>query len=124
MASSPAPSAVWRTLWRWHFYAGLLVVPFIVLLALSGAFYLYKPQVERWEERAFHNQPTTHAASPSVQVAAALAAHPGAAFAFYRLPERPGDAAMVHVAMPGHGGMRDVFVSPQGQVLGALNPET
>jgi hypothetical protein len=44
--------------WRWHFYAGLLVVPLVILLALSGTLFLFKPQVERWEERAFQNLPT------------------------------------------------------------------
>lgn len=122
MAGTPASS--WATLWRWHFYAGVLVWPFILVLAASGAFYLFKPQVDRWEERMFHALPTTAAATPSAQVRAALAANPGAHFAFYRLPERPGDAAMVHLALPGHGAMRDVFVSPQGQVLGSLDPET
>ncbi|MDE2403701.1 MAG: PepSY domain-containing protein [Sphingomonadales bacterium] len=123
MAESSAPTAIWRTLWRWHFYAGLLVIPFVIVLSLSGALYLFKPQVERWEERAFHNLPTAGAVAPSAQVAAALAAHPGTRLAFYRLPERAGDAAMVHLALPGHR-MRDVFVSPQGRVLGALDPET
>jgi len=121
-------TAFWRTLWRWHFYAGLLVIPFILVLSLSGAFYLFKPQVERWEERAFQNLPMADPVSPSVQVAAALAVNPGASLAFYRLPERAGDAAMVHLTLPGHGArhgaMRDVFVSPQGQVLGAIDPES
>ena len=119
----PPPPPFYRTLWRWHFYAGLLVLPFIVILALSGATYLFKPQVERWEERAFQHLPTARAVAPSAQVAAALAALPGARFGYYRLPERPGDAAMVHVALPAPRTMRDVFVSPQGRVLGTLNPE-
>ena len=32
--------------WRWHFYAGLFVAPFMVLLALTGIVYLYKPQLD------------------------------------------------------------------------------
>jgi uncharacterized iron-regulated membrane protein len=31
--------------WRWHFYAGLFVIPVIVLLCLSGIVYLFKPQI-------------------------------------------------------------------------------
>ena len=123
MAGGADPQAVHRTLWRWHFYAGLLALPFIVVLALSGAAYLFKPQIERWEERAFQHLPTSGAVNPSAQVAAARAANPGASLSFYRLPERAGDAAMVHLALPGHRQMRDVFVSPRGRVLGALNPE-
>lgn len=32
--------------WRWHFYAGLFVAPFMVLLALTGIIYLFKPQLD------------------------------------------------------------------------------
>ena len=37
---------LYRAIWRWHFYAGLFVVPFILLLALTGAIYLFKPQLD------------------------------------------------------------------------------
>ncbi|WP_206238706.1 PepSY-associated TM helix domain-containing protein [Novosphingobium terrae] len=115
-------STFYRTVWRWHFYAGLLVLPLVILLSLSGALFLFKPQVERWEERAFHNLPTHNAAPPSAQVAAALAAFPGAHLTYYRLPEREGDAAMLHLALA-DGTMTDAFVSPQGRLLGTLRPD-
>jgi uncharacterized iron-regulated membrane protein len=115
-------SAFYRMVWRWHFYAGLFVIPFIVILSLTGAVYLFKPQVDRWEERAFQNLPTTNAVSPDVQLDAVLAAFPGARFDAYRLPERPGDAAMIHLGLL-DGGMTDVFVSPRGRVLGRLDPD-
>ncbi len=116
-------AAFYRMIWRWHFYAGLFIIPFILLLSVTGAFYLFKPQVEQWEERAFQNLPANRAVSPGKQVEAALAAFPGARFNSYRLPERPGDAAMIHVAGSEGGSMRDVFVSPQGAVLGSIRPE-
>lgn len=47
-------STFYRTVWRWHFYAGLLVLPLVILLSLSGALFLFKPQVERWK-----NAPST-----------------------------------------------------------------
>ena len=68
------PAPLYRTIWRWHFYAGLFVVPMVLILALSGALYLFKPQVERWEERAFQHLPTAGAVMPDTQVHAALAA--------------------------------------------------
>lgn len=114
-------SALYRTVWRWHFYAGLIVIPFILILSTSGAIYLFKPQIDRWEERAYHGHAPGGAASPSAQVGAAFAAHPGAAWHSYRLPAREGDAAMVHLAVP-DGTMRDVFVSPDGKVLGSRDP--
>src|SRR5690606_9504351 len=63
------------------------------------------------------------AVAPHRQLEAALAAHPGAAFLDYRLPERPGDAAMIRLAVPQVGG-RQVVVSPGGKVGGALDPGT
>ncbi|MGL4315567.1 MAG: PepSY-associated TM helix domain-containing protein [Pseudomonas sp.] len=32
--------------WRWHFYAGLFVIPFMILLSLTGIVYLFKPQLD------------------------------------------------------------------------------
>ncbi|MBC2669024.1 PepSY-associated TM helix domain-containing protein [Novosphingobium piscinae] len=121
VAAGPA-TTLYRTIWRWHFYAGLFVVPMILVLALTGAAYLFKPQVERWEERAYQNLPTANAVSPDAQVRAALAAFPGGRLHSYRIPAQDGDAAMIHLALP-DGTMRDVFVAPQGQMLGAFDPD-
>jgi len=113
---------LYRTIWRWHFYAGLFVIPFILLLSVTGAAYLFKPQLDRWEERAWRGLPTAGAVDADAQVAAALAANPGASFHYYRIPAAAGDAAVVHVGLPG-GAMRDVAVSPQGHVIGSADPD-
>lgn len=34
-------------IWRWHLYAGLIVSPFMIILAISGSIYLFKPQLDR-----------------------------------------------------------------------------
>lgn len=119
-----ADHALYRTIWRWHFYAGLFVIPFIMILSVTGAIYLFKPQVERWEERGFRHLPTAGAVSPGAQVDASLAAFPGAAVHSYRLPEQPGDAALIRLALADGKTMRDVFVSPQGKVVGSLDPDS
>jgi uncharacterized iron-regulated membrane protein len=36
----------YRTVWRWHFYAGLFVIPFMMILASTGIIYLFKPQLD------------------------------------------------------------------------------
>ncbi len=33
-------------LWKWHVIAGLVSLPFVILLAITGSVYLFKPQVE------------------------------------------------------------------------------
>lgn len=115
-------TALYRTLWRWHFYAGLFVMPFILILSLTGAVFLFKPQIDRWEERNFRGLAAVNAVSPNVQLDAALAAFPGAHFSSYRLPAEQGDAALIHLGLA-DGAMRDVFVSPQGKVVGSLDPD-
>lgn len=116
-------NALFATIRRWHFYAGLFVIPFLLLLAVSGGFYLFKPEVDRFEERAFRDLPTAAAVAAGRQVAAALAAVPGADFGSYRLPEQAGDAAMITLRLRDGAGTRQIFVAPEGQVLGSLDPE-
>jgi uncharacterized iron-regulated membrane protein len=36
----------YRAVWRWHFYAGLLVAPLMVILSVTGIIYLFKPQLD------------------------------------------------------------------------------
>lgn len=120
---SRADNALYRTLWRWHFYAGLFVIPFILLLSVTGAIYLFKPQIEAWEESSWRNFPIENAVAPSQQVGAALAAFPESRLHSYRLPVADSDAALVHLELADGKIMRDVFVAPQGQVVGSLDPD-
>lgn len=46
--------------WRWHFYAGLLVAPFMVMLALTGIIYLFKPQLDPLMYGELLNVPAGH----------------------------------------------------------------
>ncbi|MFY8095862.1 MAG: PepSY-associated TM helix domain-containing protein [Niveispirillum sp.] len=103
----------YRTIWRWHFYAGLFCVPFIVALALSGALYLFKPQVEALIDRPYDNLVLTGpAADANAQALAALAAVPGGSLRTYILPEAADDAVRVLVR-DGQGATWRVYVHPQ-----------
>jgi uncharacterized iron-regulated membrane protein len=113
---------LYNIVWRWHFYAGLFVLPFVLVLSVTGSIYLFKPQIDRWEERDYRNLGTQSAVSPDLQLAAVMAANPDARFDNYRLPEHPGDSAMVQLGLA-DGHQREVFVSPQGRVLGSMDPE-
>lgn len=118
----PSATATYRTIWRWHFYAGLFVLPFVLILSLTGAIYLFKPQIEHWEERAWLGLGTRGAVAADAQLAAVLAANPGARFENYRLPRQAGDAAMIQLGLA-DGTKRQLFVSPQGKVLASLDPD-
>lgn len=107
----------YRAVWRWHFYAGLFCIPFVIVLSLSGLIYLFKPQIEAWNDRHYDNlQLTGDVKSASQQVAAALATIPGSSFVSYELPEFDSSSARV-VVQSGETPMR-VYVHPESlQIL-------
>ncbi len=86
-----------RTVWRWHFYAGLFCIPFVVWLALTGSVYLWRPQVEAWLDRPYAHLAAAGRIAPSREVRAALAVLPGSALQAYQLPRTPDAAAQVLV---------------------------
>ena len=88
----------YRAVWRWHFYAGLLCIPFVIVLSISGLIYLFKPQIEAWNDRHYDNLQLSGPAKPaSAQIAAAIATRPGSTFSSYELPESPTSSARVVV---------------------------
>lgn len=36
----------YQSMWRWHFYAGIIFAPIFIILAVTGSIYLFKPQLE------------------------------------------------------------------------------
>lgn len=110
--------ALYRTIWRWHFYAGIFCIPFVIILALTGAIYLFKPHYEHWQEREYRGLQITGAAlSPNQQIEAALASIPNGKFLSYRLPQATDEAVLVNVQAEQSW---QVFVNPySGAVLGS-----
>jgi uncharacterized iron-regulated membrane protein len=113
----------YRTVWRWHFYAGLFCIPFVIWLATTGSIYLFKPQVEAWLDRPYEGLAVTGSpATPSRQVSAALAAVPGSVLNAYELPQTPASAVRVLVGR-GDQLMR-VYLQPEtAQVLNIVNED-
>ena len=103
--------ALYRTLWRWHFYAGLICIPFVIWLAVTGSAYLFRPQLEGWFDRDFSSlERTGHPASQQQIVDAALATRPGSTLAAIVLPEHADDAARVVIS--DHGARTVVSLHP------------
>ncbi|MFT8542895.1 PepSY-associated TM helix domain-containing protein [Acetobacter sp.] len=87
-----------RTLWRWHFFAGLFCLPFVAFLSLTGAVYLFKPQIDAWIDWRYDHLPTALSPSPKRDVLAALSAVPQGVFLAYELPRTSQSAARVLVS--------------------------
>jgi uncharacterized iron-regulated membrane protein len=114
-------AALYRTLWRWHFYAGLWCIPFVIILALTGSLYLFKPQFEAWQDRGFES--VAFAGSrigAEAEVAKALAAVPGAKFADYELPHAPQAAGRVWLRDANGEKIRVVVQPVSGEVLNVV----
>ena len=86
-----------RTVWRWHFYAGLFCIPFVLWLATTGTIFLFKPQIERFLDRPYDHLSITQRSTVNAQVQAALAAVPGTTLDAYILPTSATSAAQVLV---------------------------
>ncbi|MBU6371420.1 MAG: PepSY domain-containing protein [Alphaproteobacteria bacterium] len=113
---------LYRAIWRWHFYAGLFCIPFILLLAATGSLYLFKPQIEAAIDRPYASLAITGPlATPRAQIEAALAAVPGSTFAAYQMPER--DDAAVQVLVAAEGERTRVYVHPQTLAVLKTVPE-
>lgn len=85
-------------IWRWHFYAGLFCVPFVLWLASTGSIYLWKPQVEALLDRPYaHVAAGQRLAPPSAIAGAAVHAVPGSILHQYQLPDTPEQAVQVIV---------------------------
>jgi uncharacterized iron-regulated membrane protein len=108
---------VYRTLWRWHFYAGIFAIPFVLILAITGSLYLFKPQLDAIHDAPYRNLTlSAQSATPEQHVAVALAVVPGAKFIAYELPREPTDA--VNILLRQAGEKIRVYVHPQNlQVL-------
>ena len=80
--------------WRWHFYAGLYVAPFLMMLAVTGLVMLW---VSATTELNGERTAVAVAGDPvavSVQADAVLAAFPGATLTQYIEPRGPGRVAL------------------------------
>lgn len=111
---------VYRAVWRWHFYAGLLVMPFLLLLAITGGLYLFHSEIEHaWYRDLKQVQPhDTPTRAPAVLAEAALQTHPGTLTKY--LPPAADDASAQVVIKPAAGDTLSVYVNPyDGHVLGA-----
>ncbi|AKM02386.1 PepSY-associated TM helix domain-containing protein [Burkholderia pyrrocinia] len=125
---SPAHSASagYRTLWRWHFYAGLFVMPFLVILAITGTLYCFQPQIEPllYPHRLVVEPRATPKLDPDTLLARARTAMPaGATPASVQVSTVP-DRSAEYVFRLRDGSRESVYVNPyDGSVLGTLSVE-
>ena len=121
----------YQRIWRWHFYAGLFVAPFLILLSLTGMVYLFKPQLDNLlYPELMKVQPAAHAQSADPLQGKALSADalwtkartamPDASLSKYLPPAAPDLSAQFVVKR--QGSELTLFMDPaSGALLGTMD---
>ncbi|GGX04984.1 membrane protein [Streptomyces malachitofuscus] len=119
-------SGWWPLLTRLHFYAGVLVAPFLLVAALTGLAYTAVPQLDQlvYGEQLRVEKVGETAKPLTEQIAAARKAHPEGSIASVVPPEAPDHTTKVVLSVPElaeQDKQRTVYVDPYtGEVRGAL----
>ena len=118
-ASAPAVNRFYFIAWRWHFYASLYVIPFLLMLATTGLLMLWIAQLSGLNGDKGTVIPTGAPMALQALQNAALAAVPGANVTQYIEPLGPnrvaifkltmGDASTAVVINPYSGAVEDSF---------------
>jgi uncharacterized iron-regulated membrane protein len=91
-------ASLYQTFWRWHFYGGIVFAPFLILLAISGALYLYQGEIETM---IYKDKLVVKAGEQSLplsqQVDAVKKAYPDAEINSIRLPKEKTRATLVKI---------------------------
>lgn len=115
---------LYQMVWRWHFYAGLIFSPFLIIVAFSGAVYLFKPQIEAYlYQNLYQAQEVGQQALPvSKQMAIIKEQYPNqliTSLTFYDDPART-----TEIMTMGNNQMTSIFIDPyNGSVKGTLQDE-
>jgi uncharacterized iron-regulated membrane protein len=80
------PNRLYFAVWRWHFYAGLYVIPFLIMLAVTGLIMLWVSSTTELNGERAHVTPGTTLLPVSELRAAAEAAVPGGKATQYIAP--------------------------------------
>jgi uncharacterized iron-regulated membrane protein len=126
---TPAATAAhpgYRTLWRWHFYAGLFVMPFLVVLAITGTLYCFQPQIEPllYPQRLVVEPQATPRLAEEALLGRARTAMPAGATALTAVIASDPRRSAEFVFRLADGDKQSVYVNPyNGAVLGTLSVE-
>ncbi|MGE6631873.1 PepSY-associated TM helix domain-containing protein [Bacillus sp. NPDC077027] len=116
-------ASFYQIAWRWHFYAGLFFMPLLVLLAITGAIYLFKPQIEQsMYDKQYRVTAEGEKISATRQIDAVLEVYPESEAVRYRPGESKERSAEVGISESGT--TYTAYVNPySGQVMGRMKDE-
>lgn len=116
-------TSLYQTIWRWHFYAGLIFAPFLLILSVTGSIYLFKPEIEQMLYKEYYEvTPQGEKIPASIQIDEVLKTYPDAVVTKYRPGEDAARSSEITITLNQES--YTVFIDPYtGQSLGLLNNE-
>lgn len=111
----------YKSVWRWHLYAGVLFAPLLVLLAITGSVYLFKAEIESVLYADYYEvQAQEERVSVSEQLSEVSRLYPGGIVTAYRPGEDESRSSEVMVEADGMS--MTVFIDPYtGESLGEID---
>lgn len=115
-AAAPRINKLYFAAWRWHFYAGLYVIPFVLMLAITGTMMVcFTAFTSEYGDRMAIDR-VARPMPVEAQAQAAMAAYPGAAISQYIAP--PSDTAPAIFGVKTEAETRMIALNPAtGAVL-------
>ncbi|MBY6037723.1 PepSY domain-containing protein [Fictibacillus nanhaiensis] len=111
---------LYQTFWRWHFYGGIIFAPFLIMLAISGALYLYQSEIETmiYKDKLIVNE-GNKTIPVSEQVNAVQTKYPDAEIGSIRVPKENNRATLIKVIE--NDVVTQVYVNPyNGNITGTI----
>jgi len=119
----PGNNSAYKTIWRWHFYAGIIFAPILVLLAVTGSIYLFKAEIEEFMYKDYYEVvPQAVKVSVSEQLEEVKKLHPDALITKYRPGEN--EERSSEVTLIENYEILTIFLDPYtGESMGELNSD-
>lgn len=114
----------YKAVWRWHFYAGLFAIPFMVMLSITGIIYLFKPQLDAvmYRDLMFVGA-KTEKASANDQLQSVKSAYPDGVVKAYSPSSAPDRSSKFDVSTTDKRNLF-VFVDPyDSRVIGSYDAD-
>lgn len=115
----------YNAVWRWHFYAGLIISPILLIMAVTGGMYLMQPQIEDalYGDRLYLAAPYDGPVDHDALIATAAAQLDGQRIHSYQPPHAPEQSAQV-VLTTGSGDKLTAFLDPgTNEMIGIVNED-
>jgi uncharacterized iron-regulated membrane protein len=115
-------ASFYRVVWRWHFYAGIIVAPVLIVVAATGALYIFREEIESlvYAELLFVTPGETRTSYEDQVAAAEKSAGDGFTATRIYAPYEPERSTNVLVTDGTH--FHSMYVDPySGRTLGEFN---